>query len=88
VEKYEGRRPPSLDLFLEFIGLNESEFMEIAMSHAVSPYRHDMSRVMPGNTMHDFDQWDRHGAMARQEAKLQLDRWRRRNAFNHKLTIG
>ncbi len=78
VAGYEGQRPPSLDLFLEFIGLTEEEFLEIAMGHGVSPHRHDPSGVSPGRQMHDFPQWCREGAMPRMEAEQQLARWRKR----------
>lgn len=79
ITKYEGKRPPSLNLFLEYTGLTEEEFLEIAMSHGVSPYKHDPSKVTLGEKVHDFDQWSKHGAMPREEAETQLERWRRRN---------
>jgi N-acetyl sugar amidotransferase len=79
VEKYEGQRPPSLELFLEYVGLTEEEFYLIAMSHGVSPYRHDRSKEKPGKQVADFDQWPRYGAMPREEAVSQLDRWLLRN---------
>lgn len=78
VKTHEGKRPPSLDLFLDFIGLTEEEFEEIALSHAVSPYKHDPGRVIPGEKTHDFDAWPTDGAMPREEAEVQLDRWHRR----------
>ena len=37
IKHFEGRRPPSLDLFLEYVGLDEEEFYVIAMGHQVSP---------------------------------------------------
>jgi N-acetyl sugar amidotransferase len=72
----EGKRPPSLDLFLDYIGLSEGEFLEIAMNHGVSPYQHDQGRVVPGRKVHDFDTWPRYGTMPREEAEKQLSRWR------------
>ena len=36
IRQFEGRRPPSLDLFLEYVGLSEQEFYMIATSHQVS----------------------------------------------------
>lgn len=78
VEQYEGRRPPSLDLFLEFVGLTEAEFLEIAMQHQVSPYVHDPASTQPGERLHDYDQWSRDGAMERGEALVQLTRWKSR----------
>ena len=80
VREYEGRRPPSLDLFLQFVGLSEEEFLEVAMSHQVSPYRHDPSAVTPGSKMADFDAWDRSGAMSRNDADSLLQRWRARKS--------
>ncbi|WP_202972053.1 N-acetyl sugar amidotransferase [Moorena producens] len=72
IRAYEGKRPPSLDLFLEFVGLTEEEFMEIAMSHQVSPYVHDPSKTQEGNRTPDFEQWSRDGAMERQDAEEQM----------------
>ena len=77
VNEYEGRRPASLDLFLEYVGLTEAEFNEIAQKHAVSPYEHDPASIVPGKKTHDFDQWNRLGAMPRPEAEQQLRRWQR-----------
>ena len=79
IEKYEGKRPPSLDIFLDYIGLDEEEFMDVAMSHTVSPYQHNPAKVTLGKELHDFKAWPRHGAMPREDAEAQLKRWRRRN---------
>lgn len=78
IDQYEGRRPPSLDLFLEFIGLSEAEFLEIAMGHQVSPYVHDPAATLPGERMPDFQRWSRDGAMVRVDAEELLARWRSR----------
>jgi N-acetyl sugar amidotransferase len=79
IAEYEGRRPPSLDLFLEFIGLTEPEFMEIAMSHQVSPYVHNPAQTQPGDETADIDSWSRDGAMVRVDAEQVIKRWRARN---------
>ena len=76
IQQYEGKRPPSLDLFLEFVGLSEAEFLQIAMSHQVSPYEHNPALIVPGRRVHDYDRWSREGAMPREEAESQLARWR------------
>lgn len=75
---YEGGRPPSLDLFLQFTGLSEPEFLEIAMSHQVSPYVHDPKQTHPGTKSADFDRWSREGTMARVDADEVMARWRAR----------
>lgn len=78
IDEHEGKRPPSLDLFLEFIGLNESEFLDVAMGHGVSPYEHNPSDIEQGKRTADFDQWLKDGAMPREEAEALLERWKRR----------
>ncbi|MDO9486779.1 MAG: N-acetyl sugar amidotransferase [Sphingomonadaceae bacterium] len=78
VAEYEGKRPPSLDLFLDFVGLTEEEFLDIAMSHQVSPYQHDPSKTQPGTILHDFEQWERKGAMNREVTEEMMERWRAR----------
>jgi N-acetyl sugar amidotransferase len=76
ISEYEGKRPPSLDLFLEFVGLTEQEFLNIAMSHSVSPYEHNPSKVTEGEKLGDFDRWSREGKMAREQTEMQLERWK------------
>jgi len=59
IAKYDGKRPASLDLFLEYLGITEEEFMRIALSHAVAPHKHDPSKVVKGESLPDMQQWDR-----------------------------
>ncbi len=84
VDQYEGYRPPSLDLFLEFVGLTEAEFLDIARSHEVSPHVHDPAQIEPGRAVHDLEEWPRQGGMPRAETEDQLERWhqRRRGAVD------
>ena len=76
INQYEGKRPPSLDIFLEYVGLTEDEFMEIAMSHGVSPYQHDSKKILKGKKTRDYEAWSREGPMSTEEAHGQLLRWR------------
>lgn len=80
VDDYEGRRPPSLDLFLDFIGLSEQEFLEIAMAHQVSPYVHEPEKTQPGAQTADYARWSREGKMVRVDAEAILQRWRTRQS--------
>ena len=34
IREFEGRRPPSLDLFLEYVGLEEEDFYSIALGQS------------------------------------------------------
>ncbi len=59
MRQYDGKRPASLDLFLDFVGISEEEFEEIARQHVVAPNTWSNERPPRGETMPDFDQWDR-----------------------------
>ncbi len=88
VSEYEGKRPPSLDLFLQYVGLTEDEFLEVALSHQVSPYQHETSSVLQGEKMHDYLTWPRYGAMKRGDAKMQLARWQQRQSATLRVAVG
>lgn len=57
IEEFDGKRPPSLDLFLEMLDITEEEFMEIAMGQGVAPYEHDPSSTEDGERQWDMDEW-------------------------------
>jgi N-acetyl sugar amidotransferase len=59
IEQHEGQRPASLDVFLDYVGMTEEEFLAIAMSHQVSPYAHDPAAIRPGRPLPDQESWDR-----------------------------
>ena len=39
--------------------MTEAEFLDIAMSHQVSPYVHDPNTITPGRPLPDQESWDR-----------------------------
>ena len=58
VRKFDGKRPPSLDLFLDYLQLTEEQFLGIAIKHEVSPWQFSPNDVQPGRKMPDMDQWN------------------------------
>lgn len=76
IAAYEGKRPPSLDLFLEFVGLTEAEFLEIAISHQVSPNVHFPELTQRGAPTADFDLWCREGKMDGAYSAARVSDWR------------
>lgn len=58
-EKYDGRKPPSLEIFLEYMGLSEEEFNKIVKGMAIPPYDHDFDAKGDAPRVWDFDQWYR-----------------------------
>jgi N-acetyl sugar amidotransferase len=59
IRETEGRRPPSLDLFLGYLDMTESEFYDIVLKTVVPPFQPDLTATEPGRKTGDFDQWYR-----------------------------
>ncbi|HSJ10190.1 MAG TPA: N-acetyl sugar amidotransferase [Longimicrobiales bacterium] len=59
VAQHEGFRPPSLDLFLAYVGISEDEFNRIVLNTVVAPHVPDFDRIPDGAAVPDFDQWYR-----------------------------
>lgn len=59
VAAHDGRRPASLDLFLEYLGIDEAEFLQIALTHCVSPWQPDLLQIQRGKPLSDMARWDR-----------------------------
>ena len=75
IRQYEGRRPPSLDLFLEYTGLTEHQFYLIAKEHEVTPWSYDSSDIIDGKATPDFGDWIRGVGLDPAEAGQQLSNW-------------
>lgn len=73
VKQYEGKRPYSLDLFLEMLSLTEDEFNNIAMSHQVPPQQWDPSKVETGPRLKDQGQWDKSAPLEREYTERKID---------------
>lgn len=55
----EGAKPPSLNIFLEYMGLTEKEFNTIVTQSAIPPYEHDFLRSKWAEKTPDFELWYR-----------------------------
>jgi N-acetyl sugar amidotransferase len=58
-QAFDGKRPPSLDVFLEHLQIDEETFLKLMEPHQVSPHHFDPSAVVPGAPVPDMDTWDR-----------------------------
>lgn len=45
MESYDAQRPQSLDVVLDYLGIDEEEFTRIAENHSIYPHVHDPSKV-------------------------------------------
>jgi hypothetical protein len=60
VKEIEGRRPASLDVFLEYVGLTEAEFDQIVLQHVIAPSEPiDPASLPQGEKLWDQDLWFR-----------------------------
>jgi N-acetyl sugar amidotransferase len=59
ISEHDGKRPASLDVFLEYLGLDEEEFLDLATQHVVSPWTPDVESIEVGKPVHDMKAWDR-----------------------------
>ena len=58
-EEFDGRKPHSLEIFLEYVGLTEGEFNEIVAQMVIPPYEPDFTNMHQAEKIWDFDQWYR-----------------------------
>ncbi len=77
INLYEGKTPPSLEIFLEFIGLKEEEFYEVAMSHQVKPWEYKKSADNRGKKTADFEKWSRKGHLDRETSLEMFKQWKK-----------
>lgn len=56
--EYDGKRPASMDWFLEILQLTEAELYEILKKHQVHPWRFDPTAIGDGKPLPDMAQWD------------------------------
>jgi len=78
VKGYEGKRPFALDLFLEYTGLTEEEFHEIALSHKLDSVTNTV-HLQIGLKPPDLEQWSKHPVMPSQIKEQALLDWRKEN---------
>lgn len=57
--QYDGKRPASIDWFLDILQISESELYEILEKHQVHPWKFDAKAVETGPAMPDMHLWDR-----------------------------
>ena len=59
IDKYDGNKPYSLELFLDYMNIDEDEFNQIVSKQIVPPHNPDIKKIPMGKKMSDFDDWYR-----------------------------
>jgi len=75
ISAFEGKRPASLDIFLDMLGISEDEFEDIIKKHRVDPWD-DKVLVKIGKKPHDYDFWQTKPSLSRQESELIIQNFR------------
>lgn len=58
-EKYDGRKPPSLEIFLEYMGMTEEEFNDTVSGMVIPPHQPDFIAVADAEKTWDFSNFYR-----------------------------
>lgn len=58
-KEFDGRKPQSLEVFLEYVGLTEDEFNEIVAQMVIPPHEPDFVNMPVADKPWDFEQWYR-----------------------------
>ena len=59
IGEWEGKKPPSLEIFLEFMEMTEDDFNKIVVKLAVAPHEPDFKVINWSKRVPDFDRWYR-----------------------------
>lgn len=60
IRDHDGHRPASLEVFLEYVGIDEERFMEIVGKHVVAPWEEpDLLQIQTAAELWDQAQWPR-----------------------------
>lgn len=59
IEEYEGKKPPSLELFLEYLNMGEAEFNTIVSKTVVPPHQPNFAKNEWSKKTWDHDRWYR-----------------------------
>lgn len=60
VDKYEGKKPASLEVFLDYVGITEDQFYEFALKNQVAPFdltMDDLKKIGIGEELWDQKTW-------------------------------
>jgi N-acetyl sugar amidotransferase len=55
--KFEGKKPPSLEIFLKYVGLSEKEFFNTLKPMQVYPNKYNFDKIEVAKKTKDFESW-------------------------------
>ena len=75
IKLYEGKRPATLDIFLNYVGLSEEQFNKVVASHIVKPNEHNFDNKNNSIKNPDHDTYDTSGKMDKNYAQRKFHEW-------------
>ena len=73
VAEFDGKRPLALDLFLDYLGIDEAHLLDLIRPHVVAPHVMPSDEELAANrtnrTVPDFDQWPRISGVPEKDLK-------------------
>lgn len=58
IQKYEGKKPRSLDFLLKILGIDEQKWREIIQWNSIPPYEHDFTKEELDEPLWDMNLWN------------------------------
>ncbi len=59
IDNFEGKKPASLEIFLEYMGITEEEFNSKVSDFIVPPFKPNFDTIKKGKPAHDMGEWYR-----------------------------
>lgn len=59
IAEFEGKKPPSLSIFLDYLEMTEDEFNHIVLNTVIPPHEPDFDSIELGKRTWDFNRWYR-----------------------------
>jgi len=59
ITEFEGKKPPSLSIFLDYLEMTEDEFNRIVLNTVIPPHEPDFDSIEIGQRTWDFNKWYR-----------------------------
>ena len=75
VSEFEGKKPASLEIFLNMLGITEQDFEDIIKEHRVDPWD-DRVLIQIGKKPHDYDYWQRKPSQSVNESKAMIEKFK------------
>lgn len=75
VSEFEGKKPASLEIFLNMLGITEQDFEDIIKEHRVDPWD-DRVLIQIGKKPHDYDYWQRKPSLSVNESKAMIEKFK------------